>query len=186
MTHKAEITKSPECQNSPSSQISEFEKFPKFFQNFKNGAGPKNRLVHPELWVGHFGMIPDLAIFSKFKKADFKIYAKTSVRLNSHDGEVKEPNLESHGKIRPENDPWAGLWYLLRNQLFQTWWSKSFHIPKWILTQVFLDNFTFGAFSLLSVCCSFSALHRQMGWWLGDECWCLKLRAESGAHRWCR
>ena len=159
----SKITKSPEFQNSRSSQISEFEKFPKFFQNLKNGAGPKNRLVHPELWVGHFGMIPDLAIFSKFKKADFKIFAQTSVRLkNSRDCEVKEPNLESHGMIWTENCSMGGLWYLLRNQLFQTWWSKSFHIPKCILTQVFLDDFTFGAFSsssfssLLSVCCSFS------------------------------
>jgi len=31
-----------------------FKIFPKFFQNFKNGAGPKNSLVHPELWVCHF------------------------------------------------------------------------------------------------------------------------------------
>ena len=32
----------------------EFQNFTKVFQNFKNGAGPKNRLVHAELWVGHF------------------------------------------------------------------------------------------------------------------------------------
>ena len=61
------MRKSPEFQNSPSSQISEFQKFPKFFQNFKNGAGPKNRLVHPELWVVHFGRILDLAIFPNLK-----------------------------------------------------------------------------------------------------------------------
>ena len=66
------MTKSPEFQNSPSSQISEFEKFPKFFQNFKNGAGPKNRLVHPELWVVHFGRFLDLAIFPSVIDLDFR------------------------------------------------------------------------------------------------------------------
>ena len=44
-----------------------FKIFPKFFQNFKNGAGPKNSLVHPELWVCHFGRFPDLAIFPIFR-----------------------------------------------------------------------------------------------------------------------
>ena len=68
----SKITKSPEFQNSPSSQISEFEKFPKFFQNLKNGAGPKNRLVHPELWVDHFRRFFDLAIFPSVIDLDFR------------------------------------------------------------------------------------------------------------------
>ena len=73
----------PEFQNSPSSQISEFEKFPKFFQNFKNGAGPKNRLVHPELWVGHFWRFLDLAIFwknSKFAPTSLLTFERQSPR----------------------------------------------------------------------------------------------------------
>ena len=48
-----------------------FKIFPKFFQNFKNGAGPKNSLVHLELWVCHFWRFLDFAIFWKTTQVDY-------------------------------------------------------------------------------------------------------------------
>ena len=33
--------------------------------------GQKNRLVHPELWVGHFGRFSDLAISQRFEIWEF-------------------------------------------------------------------------------------------------------------------
>ena len=77
---------------------------PQVFFKIQNWAGSKNSLVHPELWVCHFGRFPDFAIF---------------------------PSLKSH-LLTPATSPRRTTWCMICKQgALESWWSKSGNKPKW-------------------------------------------------------
>ena len=58
--------KSEKVKNSENIRIPKLGKFSNYFGKIPKCVGSKNRLVHPELWVCHFGRFLNFASETKF------------------------------------------------------------------------------------------------------------------------